>query len=137
MRKTVILLVAGILLISSLLVPVNAATDTTVTPLWENTMEVSGNIVFDGTTGTYSMWIEGDPGVSKITATATLYRKNGAGEWIEIPTDWSYIEYSDSLFIGEDFTAVSGWTYKVTLSTTVYKNGVGETITRTITATCP
>lgn len=104
---------------------------------WENVSSMVGKIVFDKTSGNYSMAVSGASGVSKITATATLYYKNSSSEWVETSTKWTYSVDGRRLLIDEDFTGVSGREYKVELEATVYKNGNGEKVTHTSTKTCP
>lgn len=132
MKKFFALLIVGVLLVSCLSVSIGAAD-----ARWVNTAAVDDQITFSGTSGEYSAMIEGKSGVTKITATATLYYKNFAGNWIEMSTDWSYSENSDILVIEEDFTGVSGREYKVVLDIVVYKGTSGESITQTVTKTCP
>ena len=104
---------------------------------WDNVSSIMGGISFDRTSGNYSVVVSGASGVSKITATATLYYKNSSYEWVETSTKWTYNVDSRRLLIDEDFTGVSGREYKVELEATVYKNGYGEEVTHTSTKTCP
>lgn len=104
---------------------------------WTNIVSVDGTLGFRGNRGTYNMVIEGASGVNRITAVATLYFLNSSGNWGVVPMNWSYDVNDDELIINESFTGVSGRTYKVVLSATVYKNGVGESINRTDLKVCP
>ena len=104
---------------------------------WDNVSSMMGVIVFDKTAGNYSMVVNGASGVTKITATATLYYKNTSGKWVATSTKWTYNVDGSRLVIDEDFTGVSGREYKVELEATVYKNGSGEKVTNTSTKTCP
>lgn len=93
-------------------------------------------MIFDGTTGYVAGVVEGNLGVTHITATVKLYYKNSNGDWIEIPKNWNYDVYDDSLDIDKNFTGTSGVEYKAVLSTHVYKN-VWEDAEKSATATCP
>ena len=104
---------------------------------WDNVSSMIGTISFDKTSGNYSMVVSGASGVTKITATATLYYKNTSGKWVATSTKWTYNVDGSRLVIDEDFTGVSGREYKVELEATVYKNGSGEKVTNTSTKTCP
>ena len=138
MKKRIILLLIGCIILSCLCVPISAASSESYELFrWTNVVSVEGRISFEGTSGNYSMVIIGASGVSKITATATLYYKNSSGKWIEIPKDWTYSVDDDELIINENFTGVSGREYKVELDATVYKNGYGEPLSKTTTKTCP
>ena len=138
MKKRITLLLIGCIILSCLCVPISAANSESYgLTRWTNITYIDGTITFDGTSGNYSMVITGVSGVSKITATATLYYKNSNGKWIEIPKDWTYSVNDDELIIDEDFTGVSGREYKVELDATVYKDGYGEPVNKTTTKTCP
>ena len=132
MKKSFAFLLVVVLLVTCLSVSVGAAD-----ARWVNAAAIDDQITFSGTSGEYSAMIEGKSGVTKITAIATLYYKNSAGNWIEMSTDWSYSESSDILVIEEDFTGVSGREYKVVLDIVVYKGTSSESITQTVTKTCP
>ena len=135
MKKRIVLLVLSAVLLLGMCVPILASDDEGIMPCWSNIIMVDGSLTFAGTSGNYSLAIEGMPGVSKITATATLYYKNVRGNWMK-STTWTYDVYADELNIDEDFTGISGRDYKVELSATVYMNGYGEPLTRTDKATC-
>ena len=135
MKKRIISLVLSAILLLGLCVPVLASEDDGIMPCWNNIVTVGGGVTFAGTSGNYSMVIEGATGVSRITVTATLYYTNVRGNWMK-STTWTYDEYADELNIDEDFTGISGRDYKVELSATVYLNGYGEPLTRTDKATC-
>jgi len=134
MKKRIVSLVLSAVLLLGMCVPI-LASDDGVMPCWDNIVTVGGGVTFDGTSGNYSMVIEGATGASHITATATLYYTNVRGNWMK-STTWTYDEYADELNIDEDFTGISGRDYKVELSATVYLNGYGEPLTRTDKATC-
>lgn len=135
MKKRIVSLVLSAVLLLGMCMPTLASEDDGIMPCWSNIVLVDGCIGFDGTSGNYSLEIVGMPGVSRITATATLYYTNVRGNWMK-STTWTYDEYADELNIDEDFTGISGRDYKVELSATVYLNGYGEPLTRTDKATC-
>lgn len=135
MKKRIISLVLSAVLLLGICVPVLASEDDGIMPCWTNIVTVGGGVTFAGTSGNYSMVIEGATGVSRITATATLYYTNVRGNWMK-STTWTYDVYEDELNIDEDFTGISGRDYKVELSATVYMNGYGEPLTRTDKNSC-
>ena len=138
MKKRIIMMLIGCLLLSCICLPISAAGSAGYELYrWTNIRHVIGMITFNGTGGNYYMEIAGTSGVNKISATATLYYKNSSGNWVEIPKDWTYSVNDDKLTIDEDFTGVSGREYKVELEATVYKDGYGEPVSKTTTKTCP
>lgn len=108
-----------------------------VQPMWDNTNSFTAKINFSGTTGTVSVVINGDVGVTNITADISLYYKNTSGSWVEIEKDWDYDVDQDWLAIDESFTGVAGREYKIEVNGTVTKGGYAEEISKTATATCP
>ena len=137
MKKSIILLLVGCIILSCVYIPISAATPIDAGMCrWINTSSVTGRMTFNGTSGNYSMVIEGINGVTQITATARLYYKHTNGNWIEIPKSWSYSVSENYLAIDEDFTGIIGREYKVELSATVYKDGTGESISKTTTGIC-
>ena len=138
MKKRILMMLMGCLLLSCMYHPISAADSGSYGLYrWTNIAYIDGTITFNGTSGNYSMAIIGAGGVSKITASTTLYYKNSSGNWVEIPKDWTYSVNSDLLIINEDFTGVSGREYKVELEATVYKDGYGEPVSKTTTKSCP
>ena len=138
MKKLTSLLLIGCIILSCLCISINAAGSGNYGLYrWTNVRSLQGSITFNRTSGNYTMSVIGDSGVTKITATATLYYKNSSGKWIVVPKNWTYSVNADKLIIDEDFTGVSGREYKIELSGTVYKDGYGESISETTTKTCP
>lgn len=137
MKRKIAFILAGIMMLFCMGVPLFASDGAYGLYRWDNTSSMIGVITFDGTSGNYSMMVQGASGVNKITATATLYYKNSSGRWVVIPTNWSYEVSGNLLLIDEDFTGVSGREYKVELEATVYKDGYGEPVSKTSTKTCP
>ena len=138
MKKLTSLLLIGCIILSCLCISITAADSGNYGLYrWTNVRSLQGSITFNRTSGNYTMSVIGDSGVTKITATATLYYKNSSGKWIVVPKNWTYSVNADKLIIDEDFTGVSGREYKIELSGTVYKDGYGESISETTTKTCP
>lgn len=135
MKNKIALVLLSLIMVMSCIIPVGADNSEYDVYRWDNVSNIVGSISFDGSTGNYSMTIRGASGVDRITATATLYYKNASNKWIEVSTDWSYDVESKRLYIDEDFTAVKGRTYKVELDAVVYKDGYGESVSKTTTKT--
>ena len=134
MKKRIIVLILGALLMTGLnlnMVAFSAGNDNSIiAPCWKNTSSVHGHLTVDGTDGNLSVLIDGNPNVTKITATATLYYKNAANRWVKAGSAWDYSSNKDYLAIDQDFTAISGKTYKVIMSAEVYADGYTEYITQ-------
>lgn len=132
MKKSIIILLLGVLLLTNLNTLVLAANNNNqiVVPYWVNTASIDGDLYTNGSTGNISAVIIGNSNVTQITAQATLYYKNTSNKWVKTTTDWEFSSNSSILAIDEDFSAVSGRTYKVVLEVDVYANGYTETITR-------
>ena len=138
MKKLTSLLLIGCIILSYLCISITAADSGNYGLYrWTNVRSLQGSITFNRTSGNYTMSVIGDSGVTKITATATLYYKNSSGKWIVVPKNWTYSVDDEELYIDEDFIGVSGREYKIELSGTVYKDGYGEAISKTTTKTCP
>ena len=135
MKKRIVSFVLSAILLLGMCVPTLASDGEGIMPCWSNIIMVDGALTFAGTSGNYSLAIEGMPGVSRITATAVLYYTNVRGNWMK-STTWTYDVSADELNIDEDFTGVSGRDYKVEISATVYMNGYGEPLTRTDKGSC-
>lgn len=135
MKNKIALVLLSLIMVMSCIIPIGADNSEYDVYRWDNVLSLVGSISFDGSTGNYSMTIRGASGVDRITATATLYYKNANNKWIEVSTDWSYDVESNRLYIDEDFAAVEGRTYKVELDAVVYKDGYGESVSKTTTKT--
>ena len=81
-RKIALILVGIMMLVCSMNAPLYAASADYELYRWENILSVNGLITFDKTAGNYSAIVSGASGVTKITATATLYYKNSSGDWV-------------------------------------------------------
>ena len=135
MKNKIALVLLSLIMVMSCIIPVGADNSKYDVYRWDNASSIVGSISFDGSTGNFSMTIRGVSGVDRITATAKLYYKNASNKWIEVSTDWSYDVESKRLYIDENFTAVKGRTYKVELDAVVYKDGYGESVSKTTTKT--
>ena len=105
-------------------------------PLWDHTDGVTGNIFFNGTTGTFDGHVIGDIDVTDIYVTAYLYYKDTNGEWVYI-RPWSFMSTSSTIYYSKNFTAESGVEYKVDYTAYVYVGTDCEEISFSTTNTCP
>lgn len=85
-----------------------------ITPFWTNTSSVTVSISFSGTT--------------KITADFVLERKNSNGTYTVVKTFPTKTTNSASLRFSDTATITTGYTYRLSLSATVTRNGTNETV---------
>lgn len=140
MRKFISIILASVLLLSIIPVSAYGAVPDQITPLWDNAMSITADMTFGGTSGTRGevlVTVTGHSGVSNITASAKLYYKNLSGGWTELKFNWNYDVDEIYLDIYETFVATRGYEYKLDIEITLTKNGIEETITDTVIATCP
>ncbi len=73
-------------------------------------------------------FVLGQTGTTRITASMNLSRKNANGSYTTVKT-WSGYETTDDYLIFEEIYYVArGYTYRLTVTTTVYRNGSSETV---------
>ena len=96
---------------------------------YENFQYVDAVLTFNGTTANCTMEIEANDGV-KFNATMTLYRVDGTRD--VLLREWG-TSATTSLEHSGTHTVTRGQTYKLTVKAT----GQGETVTKSVTATCP
>ena len=126
MRSLLLIIVAIVVMTISL----NA-----VQPRWDIADRVDVFLSFDGNSGTAEVFIKADADTDNITATMTLYRLNNAGAWIE-QMSWDYDVDASALSAVETFNGASGREYMLELTATVTKDGVSNSITRTVYEFC-
>ena len=133
-KKIVFLLVAALLItgFNTMSFAAGNGGSQGITPYWQNTSSVHAHLQVNGTEGILAVAINGDLGVTRISAVATLYYKNPSNRWLKTGIMWTYMEDADALGIAETFTAEPGVEYKVILEAYVYANGTCDTITREI-----
>lgn len=135
--KKILSIVMALVMLVSFGMTVNAVTvpESEIMPLWDNITTVSNSISFNGTKGTASCEIYGDAGTT-VTAQIKVYRQTTSGAWSYVGGTSGSSE-TRLLNLTVNFTGKSGYYYKSVLTTTVYKDGVGEDVTRTSYKTCP
>ena len=137
MKKIFALILVCVFAFSAMPTVTLAAVPEQISPMWTNTMAMTADLTFDGARGNVVVTITGHSGVNNIVASIKLYYKNLNGVWTELNFNWNY-DIDDQIFaVHETFVATRGYEYKVDIVATLTKNGVEETITKTITGTCP
>lgn len=100
----------------------------TVEVKWDNTHLVDINLSFQGSKAICGACVIAKPGTTKITGTAVLERKNKDGTYTEVKT-WKDLYSDDYIMIFDGVCYIStGYTYRLKITATVYRNGTSETI---------
>lgn len=100
-----------------------------ILPLWDNTLDASNNIVFEGTNGSAIGEITGKADTARIEATMTVYRLVN-DEWVYVTQNSAAVN-SRYLYFSADFTAEEGGYYKSILVFHVTNSqGVTESLQR-------
>lgn len=136
-KKFMSVLFTVVIMLTTSSVAVNAAQSFPpgIQPFWINTSDmVVGLSITDGK-AVLSASVDGYSGTTKITAVAVLERKNSDGtyteieRWDNISADNWYLDWGSTRYV------TKGYTYRFTFSATVYKNGYGEPISGSKSAT--
>jgi hypothetical protein len=99
-----------------------------ITPYWQNTDIVDTRLSFSGAKAITYARVIGKAGVTKITATVTLERKNASGTLTTVKA-WSGLEaLGDELIFNDSYYVVRGYTYRLTISAKVYKGTGYESV---------
>lgn len=133
MKTKAIALVLMIVTITSILpCTVNAAAaDNTISPLWQNTRIIDCYILKDSNGYAYAEGTAiGQTTVNKITADVYVYKQIGS-YWVYVGEEHKTAN-SCVLTISYKFTPSQGSNYRADFTFVVTKNGVDETITRTV-----
>jgi len=95
---------------------------------WSSTSSIDINLSFDGSKAICGACVQGWSDVKNITGTAVLSRKNSNGTYTTVKT-WNNLNVAGNRLIFDGRYYVSrGYTYRLTITATVYRNGVGETV---------
>lgn len=99
-----------------------------VEPVWDNTSSVEVNLSIDGSKAICGALVIGKVSTTKITGTVVLSKKNSNGTYTSVKT-WSGLETTGNMMIFDKTYYIStGYTYRLTITSTVYNNGIGETV---------
>lgn len=95
---------------------------------WSNTSSIDINLSFNGSKAICGACVQGWSDASNITGTAVLSRKNSNGTYTTVKK-WSNLKTTSNRLIFDNSYYVSrGYTYRLTITATVYRNGNGETV---------
>jgi hypothetical protein len=99
-----------------------------IDPYWANTDVLNVMLSFNNGQGALSGAVYGKPAATSITATAVLERLNTNGTYSTVYT-WNNLSATgNTLLFSTTYYVTQGYTYRLTITATVYMNGVGETV---------
>lgn len=95
---------------------------------WTNTTSVDVNLSFDGSKGICGACVIGRVNTTKITGTVKLDRKNPNGTYTNVK-NWTDLKATgNKLIFDKTYYVSKGYTYRLTINATVYRNGSGEAV---------
>nr|WP_314461341.1 hypothetical protein [uncultured Clostridium sp.] len=95
---------------------------------WASTSSIDINLSFNGSKAICGACVQGWSDVKKITGTAVLSRKNSNGTYTTVKT-WNGLSVAGNRLIFDNIYYVTrGYTYRLTMTATVYRNGIGEKV---------
>lgn len=131
MRKIIIVLMAVVLMSSSIMIPVGAAMpENTVQPLWDNTNIIDCTVLFIDGVGYAECVAHAKYGSTSIKTDIYVYSL-GDEVWIYV-AELHNIKNAISSVSSCTFEAELNETYRVDYTFTVTRNGIDEVITRTV-----
>jgi hypothetical protein len=96
---------------------------------WTNTTSVDVNLAFDGSKGNCGACVIGRSDTTEITGTVILAQKNSNGTYSNVKK-WTDLKATgNKLIFDKTYYVSKGYTYRLTITATVYRNGSGETVT--------
>jgi hypothetical protein len=131
MKKTMITLLAVVLLMGAVIVPVGAAMpEDTIQPLWTNTSSIDCTFNASNGIGYAESVAIGKIGATSVQTDIFVY-KNVDGEWIYV-TELHDIKYKHVSAVSCTFTAELGGYYRADYTFTVTRAGTQEVVERTV-----
>ena len=87
-------------------------------------------ISFRGTKAFCGASVIGNPGTTRITGKVVLARKNVNGTYTTVKK-WSGLETTgNKLLFDKTYNIAADYTYRLTITATVYRNGTSEKVTK-------
>ncbi len=107
-----------------------------VSPKYVNTSDVQATLSFSGTTANCMANITGLSGTTKISASMTLERKNTNGTYTLLKTWSTESTNSDEFSMSKAYAVTKGYTYRLTVSGNVTRNGTTEPVSAWVENVC-
>jgi hypothetical protein len=106
-----------------------------IDPYWANVMNIPVSLSFSGTTANCQAQVNALSGTTSITGTATLDRENSNGAYTTVYT-WTGLSSTTTILnFSGTCTISTGYTYRLTITVTVVRNGVSEVDSNWVTNT--
>ncbi len=106
-----------------------AQSDGVVQIMWVNISQIVVDLELDGSDTSCAAFVYGKSGTDEITATVRLKRRNSDGTYTTVHIWTGLHSYSRTLLFSRPTTVATGYTYQLSITATVYNDGVGETAT--------
>lgn len=131
MKQTVAWLVVVVVL-AGLMVSALASETVGQSPMSVSLSKIDTLLTFDGTTAKCSGTVQGLSGTTGITATYTLQRKETNGTYTTLKT-WANLSASGTtLRFSDTYTITKGYTYRLSVTANVTRNGTTETVSSSV-----
>lgn len=139
MKKLIVVILLGLISLSQLtftsaqMLPsetIHMEDMITISPQWDNVNNIDLYLYFENSKANCSGLIRALSGTTKIAATFKLERKTSIG-WTHVKS-WIKSSSTSSLSFFETYAVSSGYTYRLSLTANVTRNGLTETISTSI-----
>ncbi|MDR2648156.1 MAG: hypothetical protein LBB94_00320 [Clostridiales bacterium] len=139
-KKCVTFLLSFVLPLTCSVITVNANDNTsegftavplyeTIEPYWMNIVGLNTYLSFNNGCGSLGASVIGQTGTTQITGYAVLERFNSNGTYTQIAS-WNNLSATGNLLdFSKTYYVTRGYTYRLSFTATVYRNGTGETAT--------
>ncbi len=97
--------------------------------LWANVSQIVVDVELDGSEASCSAYVIGKLGTDEITATVRLKKRNSDGTYSTVNIWTGLHSYGRTLTFDATAYVPTGYTYQLSITATVYIDGVGETVT--------
>lgn len=101
-----------------------------ISPQWTNVNDITLDLYFENGEAGCSGKIRAVSGTTKISATFTLERKSGTN-WV-LEKSWRQSSSTDSLSFFETDAVAAGYTYRLSVTADVTRNGMTETVSTSV-----
>lgn len=101
-----------------------------ISPLWDNVNDITLDMYYENGAANCSGKIRALSGTTKISAIFKLERKTSSG-WI-LEKSWSKSASTNSLSFYEAYGVPSGYTYRLSVTADVIRNGSTETVNTSV-----
>lgn len=101
-----------------------------ISPQWANVNDITLDLYFENGEAGCSGKIRALSGTTKISAIFTLERKSGTSWMLEKP--WSQSSSTNSLSFFRTDAVAAGYTYRLSVTADVTRNGVTETVSTSV-----